>query len=167
MNIIAAIDLNYGIGHDGKLLFSIPYDLQNFKKLTLNKLVVMGYNTFVSLPGSKPLRNRTNIILTNKIDLNIKEAIICNSITQLAGHIKHYDSDDVFVIGGQMIYAKLIDYCRYAYITKINAIADADRYFPEIDRRKGWKVINTSAEFLHNDISYSFITYENSEVQSL
>ena len=57
MNLIACVDKNYGIGIDDKILFRISSDLKYFKEMTNNKVVVMGYNTFLSLPNSKPLNN--------------------------------------------------------------------------------------------------------------
>ncbi|MDU5215697.1 MAG: dihydrofolate reductase, partial [Finegoldia magna] len=66
MKVILAVDRNFAIGKDGDMLFSIPEDMQRFKELTTGNIVIMGRKTLESLPDSKPLPNRTNIIVTSK-----------------------------------------------------------------------------------------------------
>ena len=67
MNIIVNVDKNWAIGKGGALLFPIDADLKNFKRLTLNKIVVMGRKTLESLPGGKPLKDRRNIVLSKTL----------------------------------------------------------------------------------------------------
>ena len=61
MDLIVAVGADWGIGCEGDLLFSIPEDMKYFRTMTQGKVVVMGRKTLESLPGGKPLKNRTNL----------------------------------------------------------------------------------------------------------
>ena len=61
MNLIVAVDKNWGIGYENKLLVSIPDDMKFFRETTTGNVVVMGRKTLESFPGGRPLKNRTNI----------------------------------------------------------------------------------------------------------
>ncbi len=76
MNLIFCADKNFGIGKDNQMLFNIKQDLAFFKQKTLNNVVVMGYKTLMSLPDKKPLKNRTNIVLTTK-NIKIERCLCC------------------------------------------------------------------------------------------
>lgn len=54
MKLIVAVARDWGIGNKGELLFNVPEDMEFFKKTTLNKVVVMGRKTLLSLPGGTP-----------------------------------------------------------------------------------------------------------------
>ena len=129
MNLIVAIDKNNGIGKNGDLLCHLSADLKHFKEVTTGKTVVMGYNTLISLPKSAPLKNRRNIVLYEK-DIEIEGAEVCHSIDELIALVKELDSDEVFVIGGAMVYSTLMPYCEKLYITHIDHTFDADRFLP-------------------------------------
>ena len=103
MNCIVAVDKKFGIGKGNKLLFHIPKDMENFKSKTSGKIVVMGKNTLLSLPKSEPLAQRTNIVLSKT--LSRSDCIVCSDLVQLSEILKNYNSDDVFVIGGEMVYS--------------------------------------------------------------
>ena len=161
MKLIVAVDERWGIGRDNKLLFSIPEDMALFKKATAEKVVVMGRSTLLSLPGSRPLKNRINVVLTKDSSLKIDGAITCNSIEQLAGALAGFSSEDIFVIGGDSVYTQLLGYCSEAYVTKVNANGHADRFFPDLDSNKDWTLTEASALKTHDDISYQFCKYKN------
>ena len=76
MNIIVAVDKNWGIGKDNRLLVSIPADMKFFRTTTTGKVVVMGRKTLESFPGGQPLKNRTNIVLTRDVNYKVKDAVI-------------------------------------------------------------------------------------------
>lgn len=164
MNAIVAVDEEWGIGCNGNLLFSIPEDIQHFKNLTQNKVVVMGHDTFMSLPGSKPLKNRINIVLSKNNNLKLDSVITCNSINQLLNMISIYNPDDVFLIGGQELYKQLIEYCSAVYVTKIKQLKVADRFFPNIDLLDNWKIESKSEEKFHNELIFTFYKYINNKV---
>ena len=157
MNLIVAIDKNNGIGKNGDLLCHLSADLKHFKEVTTGKTVVMGYNTLISLPKSAPLKNRRNIVLYEK-DIEIEGAEVCHSIDELMELVKEIDSDEVFVIGGAMVYSTLMPYCEKLYITHIDRAFDADRFLPEI-KDSEWEVLDASETMEENGLSFRYVTY--------
>ncbi|MCL2860878.1 MAG: dihydrofolate reductase [Firmicutes bacterium] len=164
MITIVAVDEKFGIGCEGDLLYSIPLDMQYFKDKTMGKVVVMGYATLLSLPNSKPLKNRTNIVLTKNKELKIEGVIVCHSIDELLEELKKYNKEDVFVIGGGQVYSQLLPYSHKAYITKIKGSKFADTYIPNIDKLEYFKLINTSEEYEHEGLKFTFNEYINTNL---
>lgn len=93
-------------------------DQKFFRETTTGKVVVMGRKTLESFPNGLPLKNRTNIVLTHNPAYQVKDAIVVHSMEELHRELKKYDTDDVYVIGGQKIYEQLLDECDVAHITK-------------------------------------------------
>ena len=110
MNIIVAVDKNWAIGKDNKLLVNIPADMKMFRQETTGKVVVMGRKTLESFPNGLPLKNRTNIVLTGNKDYNVKDAIIVHTVVELLEEIKKYPSEEVYCIGGDSVYKQLLPY---------------------------------------------------------
>ena len=101
MKAIVAVDKKWGIGKKNDLLFSLPEDMAFFRKTTLNKVCCMGYNTLLSFPGSKPLKNRTSIVLAPQGVVR-DDCTIVYSLEELSKELEKYNKDDIFVIGGAM-----------------------------------------------------------------
>ncbi len=160
MNLIAAVDNNWAIGKNNQLLVSIPADMKFFRTTTTGKVVVMGRKTLESFPNGQPLKNRTNIVLTHDRSYRVKDAVIVYSLEELREELKKYDSDDIYVIGGESIYRQLIDECDVAHITKIDFEYDADAYFPNLDEKPEWEITNDSEEQTYFDLIYHFLKYE-------
>ena len=160
MNFIVAVSENYGIGKDGKMLFDLKQDLKYFQEKTINKVVVMGKKTYLSIPNA-PLKNRTNIVLTTDKTFAPFGVIVVNSYEELFKTIENYNTDDVFLIGGAMLYNKLIDRCYKGYITKIHKIVDADTFIENVEKKSNWKEIKTSETFFENGLSFEFKEFEN------
>ena len=159
MKIIVAADKNWGIGRDNSLLISIPADMKFFRSTTMGKVVVMGRKTLESFPGGKPLQNRTNIVLTRNPEYKVKGATVVHSIEELLEELKAYDSNEVFVIGGDSVYAAMLDYCDTAYVTKIDFAYEADSWFPNLDEKEEWAVAEESEEQTYFDLEYKFMKY--------
>lgn len=162
MQAIVNVDQNWGIGCGGDLLFPIPNDMKFFRETTQGKVVVMGSKTLASFPSGKPLKNRTNIVLTRRSDYAPEGVQVCRSLAELSQLLAPYAPEDVFVIGGQSIYSQLIDYCESALVTKVDAAGDADTYFPNLDSRDGWTLAEEGAPMEHEGVYYRFCTYHNS-----
>ena len=160
MNIIVAVDQNWGIGKDNRLLVSIPADMKFFRTTTTGKVVVMGRKTLESFPGGQPLKNRTNIVLTRDENYKVKDAVIVHSVDALMEELKQYDSEEVYVIGGDSVYSALLDYCDTAYVTKIDFAYEADTWFPNLDERKDWSAAEASEEQTYFDLEYQFVKYK-------
>lgn len=159
MKLIAAVDNDWSIGNKGGLLFSLPDDMKFFRTTTSGKIVVMGRKTLESFPGSKPLKNRVNIVLSrSKHDIEGAEFIA--SVDELLNKLKGYDSDDIYVIGGAQIYSLLLPYCDTALITHVDAVAsEADSKFPEL-KADEWAIKEQSDIHENNGIKFRFTTYK-------
>ncbi len=160
MNLIVAVDKNWAIGHDNKLLISIPEDMRFFRDETMNKVVIMGRNTLETFPGGRPLKNRLNIVITSKTNYEVKDAMVVHSVEEALEAVKEYKTEDVYVIGGASIYEQMIDYCNVAHVTKIDFAYQADTYFPNLDEKKEWVVTAESDERTYYNIEYGFYKYE-------
>ena len=160
MNAIVAADKNWAIGCKNKLLVSIPADMKFFRETTTGKVVVMGRKTLESFPNGLPLKNRTNIVLTHDHTYKVPGAVVVHDMDELHEELKKYDSEDIYVIGGETIYRQLLDECDVAHITKIDYAYDADAYFPNLDERPEWKITADSEEQTYFDLEYYFYRYE-------
>jgi len=159
MNIIVAVDKNWGIGCGNRLLVSIPDDMKFFRETTTGNVVVMGRKTLESFPGGRPLKNRTNIVLTRDKNYDAKGAIVVHSKEELMKELARYESDKIYVIGGESIYRMLLDECDVAHVTKIDYAYKADAYFPNLDELAEWKVVQDSEEQTYFDLEYKFYKY--------
>ena len=164
MDIMVCIDKNNGIGKDGGLLFRIPEDMAYFRRMTVNKTVIMGRKTLESLPGGRPLENRRNIVLTRNRDSVPEGVDAVSSIDELKGAIGR---DKAFVIGGESIYAMLLDYCERAYVTEAEARGNADCFFPDIRSMPNWRLAEQGEEREHGGLKYRFNVYKNNSIKGL
>ena len=89
MNLIVAVDKNWAIGKENKLLVSIPADMKFFRQETTGKVVVMGRKTLESFPGGLPLKNRTNIVLTRDKNYQAKGAVIVHTLEELLKELEN------------------------------------------------------------------------------
>ena len=160
MNLIVAVDKNWAIGKDNKLLVSIPQDMKFFRETTIGKVVVMGRKTLETFPGGQPLKQRTNIVLTTDKNYSVKDAIVVHTIDELLEELKKYNDEDIFVIGGESIYRQMLPYCTLAHVTKINHAYEADTYFPNLDEEEGWEITGVSDEQTYFNLEYEFVRYE-------
>lgn len=160
MNVIAAVDKNWAIGRENKLLVSIPADMKFFRETTTGKVVVMGRKTLESFPNGLPLKNRTNIVLTANPSYDAKGAVVVHSREELLTKLQEYDSEDIYVIGGESIYRMLLDLCDTAYITKIDYAYEADAYFPDLDQNPDWEIVADSEEQTYFDLEFYFLKYQ-------
>ena len=160
MNLIVAVDTTWAIGKDNECLVKIPADQKFFREITTGKVVVMGRKTLLGFPNGLPLKNRTNIILTHDENFHAPDAIIVHSLDELMQELKHYDSEDIYVIGGESVYRQLIDACDVAHVTKIDYAFDADTYFPNLDEMPEWEITADSEEQTYFDLEYYFYKYE-------
>lgn len=160
MKAIAAVDSNWAIGNKNRLLTSIPADMKFFREKTNGHVVVMGRKTLESFPNGLPLKNRTNIVLTANRSYQVKDAIIIHTQEELLEELKKYDSEEIYIIGGESIYRMMIPYCDTAYITKIDHSYEADTYFPNLDEMEDWQMTEESEEQTCFDLEYAFTKYE-------
>jgi dihydrofolate reductase len=143
LSIIVATDANGGIGKDNNLLFKIKDDLKRFKELTTGHTIIMGRRTYDSLPNGA-LPNRHNIVITTSNRINTmspKESLIFkNNINELIEEYKN-SSEEVFIIGGGLIYKQFLPYCNKIYLTTVKGDYNADTFFKTSynEWRKEWE----------------------------
>ena len=164
MKCIAAVDNNWAIGFKGKLLVSIKNDQKNFRDLTTGKVIVLGRKTLETFPNGLPLKNRTNVILSSNRDYKVKDAIVVHNDEELFELLGSYDTDDIFIIGGESVYKRYYKYCDTAIITKIDQTYESDAFFPNLDEDENWTMVSESEEMTCFSVEYTFREYRNSEV---
>lgn len=160
MNAIVAVDNNWAIGNKGRLLVSIPNDMKMFRQETTGKVIVLGRKTLATFPNGLPLKNRTNIILTKDPNFTVKDGIIVHSIDELLEELKKYDSESVYIIGGDSVYKQMLPYCDICHVTRVYHSYEADAYFPNLEKDDEWKMTVETEEMTCFDIEYTFQKWE-------
>lgn len=162
MKLIVAVDKNWAIGKDNKLMWSIPGDMKFFRETTKGNIIIMGRKTLESFPQGQPLKGRVNIVITRNPDYKVKGAVVVHSVEEaIEEAAKH--AGETYVIGGESIYRSMLEYCDVALVTKIDHAFDADTYFPNLDAEKGWEMIKTSEEQTCFNLEYYFTVYERTD----
>lgn len=165
MNLIVAVDKNWAIGKDGGLLAHLPKDLAYFKEKTLGKVVVMGRSTLESLPGGRALPNRTNIVLTHRLDFEREGCTVVHSMEELLEECNKYPSEDIMIMGGASVYNELMEVCDSLFITKIYHEFEADTYLKNADQLPQFKVIWSGDIIEENGIQYQWFEYRRKRVK--
>lgn len=159
ISIIVALAKNRAIGKNGDLIWHLSNDLKHFKEVTSGHTVIMGYKTYASLPGKKALPKRRNIIISSHLTEAPEGFEVANSILDAMKMV--YNEEDVFIIGGGMIYEQFLPMADLLYLTKIDKDYEADTFFPIINYDRynliDLKVIDDDPQI---DCSYRFETWE-------
>jgi dihydrofolate reductase len=158
LSIIVAIADDNAIGNKNQLLAHIPADLKRFKAITSGKTVIMGRNTWFSLPN-RPLPNRTNIVITNIPDEVFEGAVTAYTIDEAVA--KCPEGEECFIVGGAMIYRQFFPLAQKLYLTLIHKKFEADTFFSEIDYSQWNKLERTQ---INDDpktgFAYTYLTLE-------
>ena len=156
ISIIANVAKNRVIGNNNKLIYWLPNDMKRFKALTTGHTIIMGRNTFLSLPkGALP--NRRNIVLSR----SAKAFEGCDVYPSLDEALKHCTSDeDIYIIGGASVYKQALAMADRLCLTEVdNTPAEADTFFPPYqDEWKEESREDYPADDRH-DFAYSFVDY--------
>ncbi|MBQ1669055.1 MAG: dihydrofolate reductase [Prevotella sp.] len=155
ISIIAAVAKNRAIGYENKLIYWLPNDLKRFKALTTGHTIIMGRNTFLSLPkGALP--NRRNIVLSR----STKDFPGCDVYSSLEEALKHCTPDeDIYIIGGASVYRQALKIADRLCLTEINDTPEkADTFFPPYDDWKEESREDHEKDERH-EYEYSFVDY--------
>lgn len=159
IKLIAAVGKNLELGKAGGLIWRLPNDLKFFKEQTQGCIVVMGRNTFNSLP--KKLPNRKHLVLTDSDDFNksIEDVELFYNFQDLLKKVETESMDaDVFIIGGASIYKQFVDYADELILTEVDAEdSEADVYFPIFNKDAYERYVIASNE--DNGIKYVHVRY--------
>lgn len=157
ISIIVAIADNNAIGKDNKLLWHLSEDLKRFKKITSGHAVIMGRNTFLSLPGGA-LAGRTNIVISDIPDEQFQGCKMAYSIQEALSLCRDYEK--CFIIGGAMVYSQFLPYASKLYITRVHVSPTADTYFPEINYDELQEIYSEkNAASPGNEYDYTYLIY--------
>jgi len=160
--LVAAIGDNLVIGRDGQLPWRLKSDLQHFRKVTLNRPVVMGRKTHESI--GKLLPGRTNIVLSRDLTLVAPGAVLATSLDAAlsfarADAAKH-GVDEIMVIGGSDIFAATMPMADRLEITHVHASPEGDTVFPPIDPevwQEAWREDHYAGP--DDDANFTLATY--------
>ncbi len=165
---ILSADKKWGIGKKNGLLFSLPMDMKFFRTTTLNHVVAMGENTLLSFPNSKPLKNRTHIVLSADPTHNYEGVINVHSFEEFLREIKECSlKEDVYIIGGASIYNQTIPYVDEVLLTKVDEDGGAEVFFHNLDEDENFECIDESETFEDNGHKIKFTTYINKSKKSI
>ena len=171
INLIACINAVNALGKNNDLLYHIKSDLANFKRMTIGEVLIMGKNTFESLPR-KPLPNRTTIIIANdkdyvpQLESDESDVYVVDSIESALQTAETINAKEVYVVGGASIYHQFIErrLVDTMYITFVNDDEEGDVQFPEIIVGD-WKCkyLSSPVPFTKGDkeLTYEFIIYNH------
>ena len=162
---IVHADKEWGIGKGNDMMFSLPADMKFFRTTTMGHTVVMGGNTLRSFPGQKPLKNRTNIVLSRGTVRD--DCVIVRDYEELKNEMKQRENEDIYVIGGGAIYKELLPYCHGALVTKVDAVGGAEVFFPNLDEHPDFVCVDEGVPMDDNGYTIRFTTYKNNNVKPL
>ncbi len=145
LSMIAAVGENLELGYQNQLLCHLPIDLKHFKEITSGHTVLMGDNTWFSLP-KKPLPNRRNIVITLD-DVAFPDCETVHSIEDALDLVREKD-EEAFVMGGATMYRLFLPYADKLYLTRIVSSFTADVFFPAI-KEEEWSLVEN--EFVPKD----------------
>ena len=158
ISIIAAVAKNRAIGFENKLIYWLPNDLKRFKALTTGHTIVMGRNTFLSLPkGALP--NRRNIVLSRTQNAFPG----CETFASLKEALKHCSpEEDIYIIGGASVYKQALPLADRLCLTEVDDTPlQADTFFPPYeDWQEVWREDHETDE--RHNYRYAFVDYERS-----
>lgn len=163
MILLFSADENWNIGYKGDVLLKISEDLKRFRNLTIENIIIMGRKTFESLPDSKALDSRINIVVTRGKEYNPPNTIVVHSIEELFQKLKEINPDEKmenFVIGGGNLAAQLLNSCHKAYITKIfKNFEKTDTSLHNLDKDDEWEPHITSNIHYQDKVPYQYVDY--------
>ncbi len=156
LTIVAAIAKNNVIGRDGKLPWNYPEDMKHFKEITSGHVVIMGRNTYDSLPiRLRPLPNRTNIVLSHSMVLEPNVAVVDSLERAIeSASRERSEEQEAYIIGGLSLYTQALPLARRMELTHLSLEFEGDTYFPEVNWND-WKEVKRD---VRTDLS--FISYE-------
>lgn len=157
ISMIFAVGENYELGHNNKLLWHLKNDLINFKKLTLNKTIIMGRKTFESL--GRLLPNRKHIVISNNYKTDLEDIEITNDVKEIINRYENSE-EEVFIIGGSSIYKLFENYASKLYITRVHEKFNKADVFYEYNIENFIEVDKvTYKKDEYNDYNYDIYTY--------
>lgn len=156
MKAIVCADINWGIGKGAGMLFHIPADLKFFKERQWAAPLSWVARHFSPCRGEGSA-GQEEYSADARQKLSAENVTVCHGIDELTDIIEN--GENVFLMGGEAVYNELIDSCDEAYVTRVNADGKAEKFFPDLDRRAGWRLVERSAAQESNGYVFTFDRY--------
>ena len=157
MNLIVAADAAWGIGKDGEQMVYIAPDLKRFRRLTSGHPILVGRKTLATFPGGRPLKGRTNIVLSRTAE-PVEGAVMARSAAEALEKAAEYPR--ALCIGGASVYRALFPHFTRVNVTKLDITPHSDAFFPDLDADPAWRIAEESEEQEENGVRYRFLVYE-------
>ncbi|WP_243290802.1 dihydrofolate reductase [Bacillus sp. FJAT-47783] len=159
LSFLVAMDRNRLIGKDNDLPWHLPADLKYFKEVTMGHKIVMGRKTYESI--GRPLPGRENIVLSTNPEYEAEGCKVFHSIENFLHFAKEHRDEELFVIGGAVIFNRLFDKADRLYITEIDETFDGDTYFPHFNKSE-WNLLSEKEGTMDekNIYPHRFLVYE-------
>lgn len=157
MDAIVAVYSDWGIGARGTQPVVLPEDRKHFAALTAGAAVIVGRRTMEDFPGGRPLRGRTNLVLTRRAE-PIDGAVTVRTPEEAAALAGRYER--VFVIGGESVFRQMLPHIDRVFVTKIALRPHSDSFFPDLDALPDWRCADAGEPLESGGIGYRFCTYE-------
>ena len=157
MELIVAVDENWGIGRNGTQPITLAADRMFFRDITIGSIVIAGRKTIDDFPGRKPLPGRVNIVLS-RTRSEIPGFIVCSDTDEVI-ELLSFIFQRTFVIGGGSVYRQMLPYCDTAYVTKIHATTTCDTLFPNLDEMEDWYLAEMIQRGNENGIEFEILLY--------
>lgn len=158
VSMIVTADRNWGISRAHQPLISIPDDIRFIRDTTYGQVVIMGRHTFEFSFGSRPLPNRTTIVVSKNENFQPNGVLVVHSsedALKMAQGLKK----EIYVLGGKRLYEDLLYACSEVHVTAVDYSYNADSYFPNLDKLPEWVMVDISEEQTHFDVVYHFKRY--------
>jgi len=155
ITLVVAMDAARGIGIDNQLPWHLPEDLAHFKRVTLDRPIIMGRKTFDSI--GRPLPRRRNIVVTRNADWSHEGVEVAHSLAQAIAMV---GEDAASIIGGAQIFTQAMDLADRMIVTHIDKVYACDTFFPEIDPARWTATAREPQHAAAGDLNFSFVTYE-------
>lgn len=159
ISLIAAVSENNVIGKDNGLIWKLPGDIKFFKDTTTGHHIVTGRKNYESIPLKfRPLRNRTNIVITRQKDYSEEGAVIVHSLNDAIDYAEKHGEKELFIIGGGEIYEQSLPLADRLYITEVKHEFEGDTFFPEYNKEE-WNEIKRVHNYKDekHDFDFDFV----------
>lgn len=157
LEAIVAVYGDWGIGADGTQPVTVSADRKHFRDLTMGAAVIVGRKTLADFPGGRPLKGRTNIVLSRTAE-PVEGAVMARSAAEALEKAAEYPR--ALCIGGASVYKELFPHFTRVNVTKLGITPHSDAFFPNLDADPAWRIAEESEEQEENGVRYRFLVYE-------
>ena len=157
MEAIVAVFADWGIGSDGTQQVVLKADRAHFRAVTADAAVIVGRRTLADFPGGRPLKGRTNIVITRQ-NIAIEGALVAHSTEEALALASQQPR--CLVIGGASVYRQFYPWMDRVHITQIDLAPASDSYFPDLDLDPAWVCAEQGPWQEEDGVRYRFCTYE-------